>query len=561
MSRPRISVEGARARAVERIRERLAVVVILFAGAFLVLAGRTLELGVAEAISAPQAPVAAASPAGAARADIVDRNGIVLATNLKLAALYARPRLIDHPRDVARRLVRILPDLSEASVAAALASRKSFLYLKRRLSPRQVWAVNALGIVGLGFEESDERVYPHGRLAAHVVGYTDVDGHGLAGIEYAFDDRLADPARLDQPLRLALDLRVQHAVADELGRAVTRFDARAGGGLVMDVRSGEILAMVSLPDFDPHDRPSANDPALFNRMTKGVYELGSVFKTFTIAMALESGTVTLADGYDASEPIRMGRFLIRDDHPQNRFLTIPEIFVHSSNIGAAKLALDLGADTERHFLGRLGLLRPASIELPEVGRPLLPRRWRDLTTMTVAYGHGVAVSPLQVATAVAAIVNDGVLTPATLIARDPGEEVSHMAVLSPATSASMRQLLRLAVTRGTGRQADVRGYRVGGKTGTAEKPRNGSYAQSALLSSFVGVFPIDDPQYLVFIMLDEPHGTAETFHYASAGWTAAPTTANIVLRIAPLLDVAPAPEDRALYQQAALLIRDSRRQP
>ncbi|MFQ5346670.1 MAG: peptidoglycan D,D-transpeptidase FtsI family protein, partial [Rhodothalassiaceae bacterium] len=335
-----------------------------------------------------------------------------------------------------------------------------------------------------------------------------------------------------------------------------RFRARAGGGLVLDVRTGEILAMASLPDFDPHNRPDSNDPALFNRMTMGVYELGSVFKTFTIAMALETGTVTLADGYDASEPIRVGRFLIRDDHPQGRYLTIPEIFVHSSNIGAAKLALDVGTDTERRFLDRLGLLRRASIELPEVGRPLLPDHWRELATMTIAYGHGIAVSPLQAATAFAAIVNGGYLTPATLIAKDPGEEVNRVPILSPATSARMRELLRLAVTEGTGRQADVPGYRVGGKTGTAEKPRQGGYAKSALLSSFIGVFPIDDPRYVVFVMLDEPQGTEATFHYASAGWTAAPTVAQIILRTAPLLGVQPAPEDRGLYHQAALLIRD-----
>lgn len=556
MKRSGKQLEGHGARAIERLRERLAIVTVLFAGAFLLLAGRTLELGIAGGAVETTEARTGVPERRASRADIVDRNGIVLATNLELAALYARPRLIDDPESLARRLVRILPDLSQASVAAALASRRSFVYIKRRLTPRQLWAVNALGEVGLGFEKTEERVYPQGRLAAHVVGYSDIDGHGIAGIEKSFDDRLDDPALADRPLRLALDLRVQHAVVEEVSRAIGRFRARAGGGLVLDVRTGEILAMASLPDFDPHNRPDSNDPALFNRMTMGVYELGSVFKTFTIAMALETGTVTLADGYDASEPIRVGRFLIRDDHPQGRYLTIPEIFVHSSNIGAAKLALDVGADTERRFLDRLGLLRRASIELPEVGRPLLPDHWRELATMTIAYGHGIAVSPLQAATAFAAIVNGGYLTPATLIAKDPGEEVNRVPILSPATSARMRELLRLAVTEGTGRQADVPGYRVGGKTGTAEKPRQGGYAKSALLSSFIGVFPIDDPRYVVFVMLDEPQGTEATFHYASAGWTAAPTVAQIILRTAPLLGVQPAPEDRGLYHQAALLIRD-----
>lgn len=554
MSPSRVRLEGVRAAAMERIRSRLVVVAVLFACGFGLLGVRTVELGLFEPVAEPRARPDGVETYAAARADIVDRNGVLLATSLATASLYAEPRRILDPQEAAARLVQVLPELSRAELVASFSSGRAFVYLKRKLTPRQVWLVNALGIPGLGFEREEERLYPQGRMAAHVVGFTDIDGHGLAGIEHEFDERLAAGGKASGPLRLSLDVRVQHALSDELARAVEAHRALGGGGLVLDVATGELLAMASLPDFDPHHRPAATAPELFNRMTAGVYELGSVFKTFTVAMALESGTVRLADGYDATDPIRVGRFLIRDDHPQKRYLTVPEIFVHSSNIGAAKMALDVGAGTQRSFLGSLGLLRPAAIELPGAGRPLVPERWSDVHVMTIAYGHGLSVSPLQLSTAIAAMSNGGVLHPATLIAdersgRDPGTRV-----ISEATSAQMRQLMRLVVKSGTAAQADVPGYRIGGKTGTAEKAMRGGYARTALVSSFVGVFPIEAPRYLVFVMLDEPKASAETRNFRGAGWNAAPTAGRVVLRIAPLLGVESRPEDDGLYHQAALLL-------
>lgn len=561
MSPSRVRLEGSRAAAMERIRRRLMVMVVLFAGGFMLLGVRTLELGLFERVAEPRARPGSVEEYRAARADIVDRNGVLLATSLETASLIANPGKVLEPEEAARKLVQVLPDLSVAELVAILSSDRSFVYLKRKLTPRQVWLVNALGIPGLGFEREEERLYPQGRLAAHVVGFTDIDGHGLAGIEREFDERLAAPGRTGEPLRLALDIRVQHALSDELARAVEAHDALGGGGLVLDVNTGEVLALASLPDFDPHHRPDAGAAELFNRVTGGVYELGSVFKAFTVAMALESGTVRLSDGYDATDPIRVGRFLIRDDHPQKRFLSVPEIFVHSSNIGAAKMALDVGAGTQRRFLDQFGLLRRAAIELPGAGWPLVPERWRDINVMTIAYGHGISVSPLQLSTAIAAISNGGLLHPATLVASVAGQGDPGRRVISQATSAQMRQLMRLVVKSGTATQADVPGYRLGGKTGTAEKAGNGGYERTALIASFVGVFPMDDPRYLVFVMLDEPKASTATRNFRGAGWNAAPAAGRVVLRIAPLLGVEAQPEDEGLYHQAALLLEHERGLP
>lgn len=552
----RLTVEGARVAHLEAARQRLMVLVILFAGAFALLGLRVVDLGLLQAFSISQDRSGEAPAPPAMRADIVDRNGAVLATNLKVASLYAEPRHVLDPAEAAARLARIFPDLSIAELEDSLSSGRSFEWIKRKLTPRQVAAVNTLGIPGLKFTEEEQRIYPHGRLAAHVLGFADVDGRGLAGVEHALDRRLSDAGRGPAPVALSLDLRVQHAVTDLLAQAVGVFKAVGAGGLVLDIYSGEVLALVSLPDFDPHHVADAPKEARFNRMTKGVYELGSVFKAFTVAQALDGGVASLADGYDASEPIRAAGFLIRDDHPKNRFLSVPEIFVHSSNIGAAKMALDIGADRQKAFLDALGLLRPAALELPEIGRPLLPERWRDIATMTISYGHGIAVTPLQAGTAVAAMVNGGIHRPATLLADSERRTMVETPVISERTSANMRQLMRLAVTRGTGGNADVPGYRVGGKTGTAEKAFEGGYRRDALITSFAGVFPVDSPRYLVLTMLDEPNGIPATQNFRSAGWNAAPLAGGIIQRIAPILGVEPREEDEGLYRRASLLIAE-----
>lgn len=556
MSPARMRLEGIRAEAMERARQRLTLILILFAGAFLLVAGRTLELGLIEAVAEAPAMSRGQLDSPPMRADIVDRNGEILATNLEVQSLYADPAKVLDPAAEAAALVRVLPALSEAEIRARLESRRRFVWIKRKLTPEQVWRVNALGLPGLGFETEQERIYPQGRLAAHVVGFADPDGKGLAGIEHAFDERLSDPAAVDEPLALSLDVRVQHALTDEIARGMEQFTAKAGAGLVLDVETGELLALASLPDFDPNHAASASDEQRLNRISHAVYELGSVFKIFTVAMALEGGVADLDDTYDAREPLKAARFLIHDDHPQNRILSVPEVFIHSSNIGAARMALDIGGERQQAFLRAAGLMRPAAIELPEVGRPILPDRWREVRTMTVAYGHGIAVSPLQAASAVAAIVNGGDLIPATLIAKPDGHDSQGQRLVSERTSRHMRRLMRLAVTDGTGEQADVPGYRLAGKTGTAEKAIAGGYARKALLSSFVGVFPGDAPRYLVFVLFDEPTGTKDTAFYETGGWTAAPAVGRVVSRIAPLLGVEPGPRDVPELHRAALQVAE-----
>ena len=515
-------------------RGRLQIMSVLFAAVFLVIGGRLVHVMLLRQAAEPAVATGQAEPRASERADLVDRNGILLATNLASASLHANAQAIDDPVGAARALVRVLPDLDEDAVRRKLASNKRFVWIKRNLTPRELHGVNVLGIPGLGFEHRQRRVYPLGSLAAHVTGYVDVDNHGIAGIEKSRDDLLTEGR--DETLRLTLDARLQHALRDELLAAMERFRAKGAGGVVLDAHSGEVLALSSLPDFDPNRAGEASQLARFNQVTLGVYELGSVFKIFNTAMGLDSGVVKLRDGYDATRPIRVARFTIRDDHPKRRWLSVPDIFKYSSNIGSAKLALDVGTAGQRDFMDRLGMLRAAPIELPEVGKPLSPEPWREINTMTVAFGHGLAVSPLQVASGVAAIINGGVLHPPTLIRRD-GPRPEGTRVVSARTSEIMRRLMRLVVRDGTGKQASVPGYLIGGKTGTAEKVGGRGYNRRALLSSFVAVFPMTAPRYVVFVLLDEPRGNDATHGFASAGWTAAPTAGRIIARMAPIVGI------------------------
>jgi cell division protein FtsI (penicillin-binding protein 3) len=344
-------------------------------------------------------------------------------------------------------------------------------------------------------------------------------------------------------VQLSLDIRLQYILRDEISRQIAEFSAIGGMGIIMDVNTGEVLAMVSLPDFDPNSPGTATEQTIFNRATLGLYEMGSTFKIFNTAMALESHTATLASSYDATNPIHIGRFTIHDDHPQRRWLTVPEIFEYSSNIGSAKMALEAGTERQKDFLGRLGLLKAPGFELPEIAAPLVPSPWQPINTMTIAFGHGISVSPLQTVTAVSAVVNGGVMHRATLVKHPDGEAVSGQQVLSNRTSEDMRKLLRLVVERGTGKLAAAPGYLVGGKTGTAEKVSGHHYARHALLSSFIGVFPINDPRYVIMVSVDEPHGNAKSFGYATGGWVAAPAVSRIVTRIAPLVGIQPVDED------------------
>lgn len=547
-----VHLEGANKEMLETGRNRLVLCAGLFTIAFAVLSFRLVDLTVLNQPREPQLDRAdRALNLPLERADIVDRNGILLATDLETASLYADPEEVRDPAGAAHQLVAVLPDLKEQEIADKLRSDRRFVWLHRNLTPRQEYEVNRLGIPGFYFQREDRRVYPHGVLTAHVVGFNNVDNHGMAGIERYFDKRLS---KGEGPLVLSLDLRVQHILREELIQGMQEFRALAAGGAVLNVRTGEVLALVSLPDFDANKAGEASDDARFNRMTLGVYEMGSIFKVFTAAMALESGASKLTSGYDASHPIHIARFTINDYHAKRRWLTVPEIFMYSSNIGAAKMALDVGGQTQHDFLERFGLLSPAKIELNELGIPHYPAQWRPINTMTIAFGHGVSVEPLQVAAGSAAIINGGILRNPTLLKRRAGDDAPGVRVLSERTSDEMRRLMRLVVTDGTAKLGASPGYLMGGKTGTAEKVSHHGYQRKELLSSFVGAFPMTNPKYIVLAFYDEPHGTAKTHGYATAGWTAVPVVNRVVHRIAPILGVMPVDEkdpdiERALWVQ------------
>ena len=533
----RIRFDGTRKEALETGRTRLLVTGVVFCLAFLVVAGRLVDLAVLGQAAEPRLAAAGATvDQDFRRADIIDRNGVVLATSLPTASLYADPHDIMDATEAAQKLSEVLPSLNTAEIEMKLNSMGRFVWISRNLTPKQQYAVNRLGIPGLSFQYGEKRVYPHGPEAAHVLGLTDVDGNGIAGVEQYFAEVLS---KGDEPLQLSIDIRIQSILRAELIKAVTEFSAIGAAGLVMDVETGEVVAMTSLPDYDPNSPASVSGSSGFNRATKGVYEMGSTFKLFTAAMALDAGTVTLEGGYDASKPIRVARFTISDYHAKNRWLSVPEILVHSSNIGAAKMAVDVGGEAQRDYLKRLGLLSSPAVELPEVGRPLSPGRWREINTMTISYGHGIAVSPLQLASAVSTLVNGGVQYGPTLLRHEQGSSITGERVLTTDTSKKVRGLMELVVKHGTGKNAAVAGYRIGGKTGTAEKQVAGGYRKKDLISSFVGAFPMENPRYVVLALVDGPHGNKRTFNYATGGWVAAPMVGRIIERMAPLMGIAP----------------------
>ena len=546
-----VHLDGDTKRALEIGRTRLLLAAALFTVAFAVVGMRLVGVALLQDGGEPRLAAAPQQIMRTERADIVDRNGVLLATNLGTASLYANPRQVIDADEAARRIAEVLPEIDPVDLAARLSGDRSFIWIKRNLTPRQHYAVNRLGIPGLHFQNEERRVYPQGALTAHVVGFSDIDNRGLAGIERSFDDLLRGGR---EPIQLSLDLRIQHILHEELSQAIADFDAIGGAGIVLDTHTGEVLAMVSLPDFDPNAPGSASADARFNRATLGIYEMGSTFKIFNTAMALDAGAARLDSRYDATKPIRIGGFTIRDFHGKNRSLTVPEIFMHSSNIGSAKMAEELGPEHQQEFMKRLGMLRAANIELPEVSAPMYPSPWRPINMMTISYGHGIAVSPLHVASGVSAMVNGGLMRPATLIKRAAHEVSAGDRVISADTSDKMRRLLRLVVEEGTGGFAKAPGYLVGGKTGTAEKLSGGGYSDNARLASFVGAFPMNAPRYVVLAMIDEPKPNAKSFGYATGGWVAAPAVSQLVQRMATLVGMAPVKEEPKPDPQSDLLL-------
>ena len=480
-------------------------------------------------------------PTAMERPDILDRNGRLLAADVPAPSLFADPLLIADPDDVADRMAAIFPDLKPRDLARQLADRsRRFVWIKRSLSPRMAQKIHDMGLPGLAFRYEPRRTYPGVRLAGHVLGTVGGDNEGISGIERLLDGEptvttAPQPAPSERPARLALDLGVQHGLEAELADAMDRYRARGAAGLIMDANTGEIRAIASLPGVDPARPTEFQEPERLNRVTGGTYELGSIFKMVTVAMALEHRLATLDTMLDVRVPLQAGRWRFTDPHPASRPLSLRDVFILSSNVGAGMLALEAGADRQRAFLAKLGLTEPMRTEAGQVKAPQLPAHWGRAETITISYGHGMAIAPLQFAAAGAALVNGGFAVTPTLLARDGPPE--RRRIVSTATSAALRDLMRRNVTapKGTGRRAEVAGLEIGGKTGTAEIPSRDGYAESSVISSFFAAFPMSAPRFVVFLILFEPQASAETGGQIAAGATAAPATGRLVERVAPLL--------------------------
>jgi cell division protein FtsI (penicillin-binding protein 3) len=536
----RLRLVGQRRQLLAIMHQRLMFGMLVFAGVVAIIALRILYLAAFGDHAGAKEEATAFIPD---RGDIIDRDGEPLARTIDAWTISVHPqKVIGDKLALAQRLARLMPEHTPEQYFALLRSAKPFYYLRRRASPELVEAVNAIGEPGLALEREPDRLYPQTSLAAHVIGFTGIDGHGGAGIERAFDDYLIDPHRRGKPLVLSVSSRVQQALEAELGEAMQHFSAIGAAGVVMDVHTGEVLAMTSMPTFNPNAPGKGTPDQMFNRATLGVFELGSTFKPFTLAMAMDSGVVSgPSQIMNCPEVLPAYGHLIHDTHPFGRQCSIAEVMMESSNIGMAQIADKLGTARQKAWLKKMGFLDKPEIELRERGHPLTPgSRWGPFETMTIGFGQGIAVAPLQLAMGYATLFDGGIYHPPTILKIGPGHELSAgRRVFTADTSYRMRSLLRLVVMRGTGKQADAPGYRIGGKTGTAQKIINGHYSQTINLTSFAGVFPMDDPRYVIVVMLDEPKATKETYGFTTAGWNVAPVVGRTVSRIAPMLGVAP----------------------
>ena len=538
-----IVVEGARKTTGGRTRTRVLMTMGVFFGIYATIGGRLVYLGLQD----PDASGGPASRVTASRPDIIDRNGEVLATDIKTASLFGEPRRIVDVDEAIEKLALVLPDIDYEQTYNKLRSGAGFVWLRRQLSPKQQNDIMQLGIPGIGFRTEKRRFYPGGATASHILGLTNIDNQGISGLEKYIDSQgladlqasgLAVPKDL-KPIRLTVDLRVQHIMRDELALAMQRYHAIAAGAVIVRVKTGEVVAMASLPDYDPNNPFNAHDKENLNRMSAGTFEMGSTIKSFTTAMALDSGKANLQSRFDASRPLRIGRFTIKDFHGKGRVLTLPEVFIYSSNIGSAKEADIVGIEGHRAFLKRIGLLDRMRTELPEVATPTEPKEWKKVNSITISFGHGMSTTPLQTAVGAAALMNGGKLIQPTFLVRSEAEaDAVAEQVLQPQTSADMRYLYRLNAEIGSGKRAEVPGYRVGGKTGTAEKVVNGRYASDKRFNAFLAAFPMDDPEYVVLTVIDEPKPEKPGMPATSA-FNAATMVANIIRRSASFLGVQP----------------------
>ena len=532
---------------VSQTRDRIVVVISGVAMMFLIIEGRLIYL----AMNAEQSPIARNKSniaLTAARPRILDRNGQTMALDIQVQSLFAEPREIENPDETYEALTTVLPELDFDTTMRRLKSGQGFVWIKREITPRQQADILALGLPGIGFRGESKRYYPGGETASHILGLTNIDSQGIAGIEKHLDDTWLkdlhnsgfDVKQELEPVKLSIDLRVQHFVREALSEAMEKYRAIGAAGVVLDVHTGEIVAMSSLPDYNPNTLTKKLRKDQLNRMSGGAYEIGSTFKMFTTAMALDSGKVGINSRFDARKPLKIGRFRINDFHGKKRILSVPEVFIYSSNIGTAKMADVVGIEGHREFLKSLGLLdKMDGLELPEIAKPSEPKKWKKVNSITISYGHGVSTTPLQTAVAAAALVNGGKLLKPTLFPRTEQEAIAlSKQVLKPNTTDLMRYLMRLNVLKGSGKRAEVPGFLVGGKTGTAEKVVNGKYSRAKRFNAFLSAFPVTDPRYVVLVIVDEPK-PEKGQRYATAGMNAAPTVASIVKRSAPLLGVKP----------------------
>ncbi len=527
---------------------RLRLIGLAFLCVYGLIDGKLIMLGLSK--EPPAGLKAAASDAvSGARPELLDRNGEVMATDIKTMSVFAEPRRIIDKDEAVELLTAVLPDVDARDLRTRLGSRKGFVWVKRGVTQKQQEEVYRLGLPGVGFLPENKRIYPNGPVAAHVLGFTNTDNQGIAGIEKWVDNQgLGDlkgagfditPQDL-KPISLSIDEKATFAVRDELAKGIEHFKAQAGSAAIMDVNTGEIIAYASLPDYDPNNPVDALDPQHINRLNVGVYEMGSTFKAISIAMALEANKVTLKSQVDARENLRYGRFTIHDFHATHRMLTVPEVFIHSSNIGTARMAMMVGVEGHKAFLRKMGQLTRLQTELPENAAPLIPAHWSELNTITIAFGQGLNVAPLQAMMAVGALANGGFMIKPTFLKRDTADvRDESQRVVRPETSESLRYLMRVNATLGSAKKIDIPGYFAGGKTGTADKLIHGHYAKDRVNATFMSIVPADKPKYLFFVMMEDPQAVEGTFGFHTAAWNAGEVCSKVMERVAPLLNLPP----------------------
>ena len=527
---------------------RLRLIGLAFLCVYGVIDAKLIKLGLSK--EAPAGLKAAASDAvSGARPELLDRNGEVMAQDIRTMSVFAEPRRLIDKDEAVELLTAVLPDVDATDLRKRLGSRKGFVWVKRGVTDKQQQEVFRLGLPGVGFLPENKRIYPNGPVGAHVLGFTNTDNQGIAGIEKWVDNQgLGDlkgagfdvtPQDL-KPIALSLDAKATYAVRDELAKGVARFKAQAGSAAILDVNTGEVIAYVSMPDYDPNNPVDALKPDHINRLNVGTYEMGSTFKAISNAMALELNKVTLRSTIDARDNLRYGRFTIHDFHATHRVLTVPEVFIHSSNIGTAKMVMMVGVEGHKAFLRKMGQLTRLQTELPETASPQIPAHWSELNSMTIAFGQGLNVTPLQAIMAVGALANGGYLVKPTFLKRegpDPREE--SLRVIRPEVSESLRYLMRVNATLGSAKKIDIPGYFAGGKTGTADKIIHGHYAKDRVNTTFMSIVPADKPKYLFFVMMEDPQAAEGTYGYHTAAWNSGDVCGKIMERVAPLLNLPP----------------------